>query len=45
MKILEFYKNYITLFCLEKNNLFDNFKLTQNYAWHINQIGWNNYLA
>jgi hypothetical protein len=33
MKSLEFYENYITLFCLEKNKLFDNIILTQNHAW------------
>jgi hypothetical protein len=34
MKSLEFYENYITLFCLEKNKLFDSIILTQNHAWH-----------
>ena len=29
MKSLEIYKNYITLFCLEKNKLFDKIILTQ----------------
>ncbi len=28
MKSLEFYENYITLFYLEKNNIFDNIILT-----------------
>jgi hypothetical protein len=37
MKSLEFYKNYITLFCLKKNKLFYNIILTQNHAWHITQ--------
>jgi hypothetical protein len=37
MKSLEFYENYITLFCLEKNILFDNIILTQNHAWDITQ--------
>ncbi len=36
MKSLEFYKNYITLFCLEKKLAF----LTQNHAWHVTQSGW-----
>ncbi len=44
MKSLELYENYITLFCLEKNNLFDNIILIQNHARHITQSGWNNYL-
>ncbi len=44
MKSLEFYENYITLFCLGKK-LFDNIMLTQNHAWHITQSGWNNYLV
>jgi hypothetical protein len=35
MKSLEFYENYITLFCLEKKNLLT--ILTQNHAWHITQ--------
>jgi hypothetical protein len=39
MKSLEFYENYITLFCLEKNKLFDNIILTQNHACHITQSG------
>jgi hypothetical protein len=39
MKSLEFYENYNTLFCLEKNILFDNFISTQNHAWHITQSG------
>jgi hypothetical protein len=30
MKSLEYYENYITLFCLEKSKLFDNIILTQN---------------
>jgi hypothetical protein len=34
-KCLEFYKNYITLFCLIKNKLFDCIILTQNHAWRI----------
>ncbi len=34
MKSLEFYDNYFTLVCVEKN-LFDNIILTQNHAWHI----------
>jgi hypothetical protein len=32
MTSLEFYENYFTLFCLEKNKLFDNILLTQNHA-------------
>ncbi len=39
MKRLEFYKNYITLFCLESIKLFDNIVLTQNHVWHNNQSG------
>ncbi len=35
---------YITLFCLEKNN-FDNIILTQHHAWHITQNDWINYLV
>jgi hypothetical protein len=35
MKSLEIYENYITLFCLEENKLFDKIILTQNHAWHI----------
>jgi hypothetical protein len=45
MKSLEFYENYITLFCLEKNKLFDNFILTQNREWHITKSDWINYLV
>jgi hypothetical protein len=45
MKSLEFYENYITLFCHENKKLFDNIILTQNHAWHITQSGWNNYLV
>ncbi len=45
MKSLEFYENYITLFYMEINKLFDNIILTQNHAWHITQSGWNNYLV
>ncbi len=45
MKSLEFYENLITLFSLEKYQLFDNILLTQNHAWHINQIGWINFLV
>jgi hypothetical protein len=37
MKSLDIYENCITLFCLEKNLLFDNIILTQNHAWHITQ--------
>ena len=44
-KSLEIYEIYITLFCLEKNKLFDNIMLTQNKAWHITQSGLNNYLV
>jgi hypothetical protein len=36
---MEFDENYITLFCLEKNILFDNIILNQNHAWHMNQSG------
>jgi hypothetical protein len=42
---MKFYENYITLFCMKKNKLFDNIILTQNHAWHIPQSGWNNYLV
>jgi len=35
MKSLEFYENYITLFCLEINKLFENIMLTLD----INQSG------
>ncbi len=38
MKSLEFYENYITLFCLEKNKLFDSIILTQNHAWHMTKV-------
>jgi hypothetical protein len=34
-----FYENFITLFCLEKNKLFDNIKLAQNLVMHITQSG------
>jgi hypothetical protein len=34
MKSLEFYENYIYLFCLKKTN-FLTIILIQNYAWHI----------
>ncbi len=37
MKSMEFYKNYITLFCLDKNKLVDNIILTQNHARHVTQ--------
>jgi hypothetical protein len=43
MKSLEFYENYITLFCLEKSKLFDNIILTQKHAWQITQSGRNNF--
>jgi hypothetical protein len=39
MKSMEFYENYITLFCLEKDKLVGNVILTQNHAWHITQGG------
>ncbi len=45
MKSLEIYENYITLFCLVKNKLFDNILLTQNQKWHNTQSGWINYLV
>ena len=45
MKSLEFYENYITLFSLEKNKLFDNIILTQDHAWYITQSDWNNYFV
>ncbi len=32
IKSLEIYVNYFTLFCLEKNKLFDNIILTQNHG-------------
>jgi hypothetical protein len=38
MKSLEFNENYITLFCLEKKQTFDNIILTQNHEWHITQV-------
>jgi hypothetical protein len=45
IKSLDFYENYIILFCLEKK-LFDNIIFTQNHdAWHITQSGRNNYLG
>jgi hypothetical protein len=34
-----------TTFCLEKDKLVDNVILTQNHAWHITQVGWNNYIC
>ncbi len=45
MKSLEIYESYITLFFLEKNQLFDNIILIQNRARHITQSDWNNYLV
>ncbi len=39
------YENCITLFCLEKNKLFDNTMLTQNNAWHVTHSYWINYLV
>jgi hypothetical protein len=39
MKSLEFYENYITLCCLEKEKHFDNIVLTQDQEWHIIQSG------
>jgi hypothetical protein len=39
MESVEFYENYITLFFLEENKLFENIILTQNHAWHITQSG------
>ncbi len=45
MKSLEIYENYIILFCLEKNKLFDKIILTQNHAWHITKSGSINYLV
>ncbi len=45
MKSLEIYENYITLFCLEKNKLFDYIILTQNHARHITQSVLNNWLV
>ncbi len=38
MKSLEINENYITLFCLEKNQLFYNIMLTQNHAWQIPKV-------
>jgi hypothetical protein len=38
-KFCKFCENYITLFCLEENKLFDKIILTQNHAWHITQSG------
>ncbi len=43
MKSLEFYGNYITLFCLEKQTFWD-IILTQ-HPWHNTQSGWNNFLV
>ncbi len=43
MKSLVFYENYTTLFCMEKNKLFDNIISIQNNEWHITQSGWNTY--
>jgi hypothetical protein len=37
MKSLDFYENYITLFCLD--NLFVNIILALNHARHITQSG------
>jgi hypothetical protein len=37
-KAWNFIKNYITLICLEKNNLFGNIIFTQNHAWHITKV-------
>jgi hypothetical protein len=45
MKSLEIYENYITLFCLEENKLFDKIILTQNHAWQFTQSGSINYLV
>ncbi len=39
MESLEIYENYITLFCLEENKLFDKIILTHNHTWHITQSG------
>jgi hypothetical protein len=39
MKSLEFYENYITLFCLVKDKHFYHIVLTTNHAWHITQSG------
>jgi hypothetical protein len=39
MRSVEFYENYITLFNLELNKLFENVILTLNHAWHITQSG------
>ncbi len=38
MTSMEFYENYIPLFCLEKK-IIDNVILTHNHAWHITQSG------
>ncbi len=43
MKSLDFYENYITMFCVEKNKLFENIILTLNHALQITKSGWNNY--
>ncbi len=37
LKSLGIYENYITLFRLEKNKLFDNI---MSHAWHITHSGW-----
>jgi hypothetical protein len=45
IKNLEFYENYITLFCMEKKQICDIAILTENHAWQITQSGYNNYLV
>jgi hypothetical protein len=45
MKSLDFYENFISLFCLENSKLFDDIIFTLNHALHITQSGWNNYLV
>ncbi len=43
MKSLEFYENYITLFCLEKKLFYNgNINSEPCMAYCITQSGWNN---
>jgi hypothetical protein len=39
MKSLEFYENYIILFCLEKDKHFDHIVLLKNHACHNTKSG------
>jgi hypothetical protein len=46
LKSLEFYENYITLFCLKKKTFWQYYINSEPcMAWHITQSGWNNYLV